>query len=565
MNNVHFAIPEIYGEALSYYEVLSKLLDKTNELRDDITNLQNNKVNKVDGKGLSTNDFTNEEKEKLSGLSNYDDSQLKSDLSFYGVSFDIQTENGRYIDSNTGNAIEHAGSACSDFISVIGGETIYLSNVYVSNARSVCCYREDNIKISAIAFNSTKTEFEIDLPTDACYIRVTTHLDTNAHLVYKNTVTDKIKKLEKGIAPLTLNDLNWTTGYYIGTSGEFTPNEAFKFTDYIPIKYLSVGSVELYGRTSNVLTVAYYDSNKGFISGELGTLLTSLTIPTSAEYMRICINPWLGNNAISLTLNVKETSYMLSGLNETDLPLSNIITDGGMCKIFRTIGVVGDSLSSGEMAYGDAEDESTIQYVDMYEYSWIQYMARYCGSTAYNFSAGGLSTRTFFTAENGKYYNELMDGNHKCQAYFIALGHNDRNQSIPIGTIEDINISNPDLNADTYYGNYGEIISKIKAISPKAKIFCILMKYDSVFSVYNTAIKAIASLFGNDVYVLDMATYSGSIEEWEYTQGHGNPMGYLNYSYQISSYVDWIIRHNRNDFKYVQFINTDKELYIPNN
>ena len=80
MNNVHFAIPEIYGEALSYYEVLSKLLDKTNELRDDITNLKNNKVNKVDGKGLSTNDFTNEEKEKLSGLSNYDDSQLKSDL-----------------------------------------------------------------------------------------------------------------------------------------------------------------------------------------------------------------------------------------------------------------------------------------------------------------------------------------------------------------------------------------------------------------------------------------------------------------------------------------------------
>ena len=32
MKNVHFAIPEIYGETLSYYELLRKLVEKTNEL-----------------------------------------------------------------------------------------------------------------------------------------------------------------------------------------------------------------------------------------------------------------------------------------------------------------------------------------------------------------------------------------------------------------------------------------------------------------------------------------------------------------------------------------------------
>ena len=32
MKNVHFAIPEIYGETLSYYELLRKLVDKTNDL-----------------------------------------------------------------------------------------------------------------------------------------------------------------------------------------------------------------------------------------------------------------------------------------------------------------------------------------------------------------------------------------------------------------------------------------------------------------------------------------------------------------------------------------------------
>ena len=39
--------------------------------------LLSNKVDKVSGKGLSTNDYTNAEKEKLSGLQNYDDTQVR--------------------------------------------------------------------------------------------------------------------------------------------------------------------------------------------------------------------------------------------------------------------------------------------------------------------------------------------------------------------------------------------------------------------------------------------------------------------------------------------------------
>src|SRR5699024_8041248 len=43
------------------------------------TNL-NNKVDKVQGKGLSTNDFTNAYKTKLDGLNNYDDTTVKQDI-----------------------------------------------------------------------------------------------------------------------------------------------------------------------------------------------------------------------------------------------------------------------------------------------------------------------------------------------------------------------------------------------------------------------------------------------------------------------------------------------------
>lgn len=41
-----------------------------------ITTALNDKVDKVTGKGLSTNDYTTVEKEKLAGLSNYDDTEL---------------------------------------------------------------------------------------------------------------------------------------------------------------------------------------------------------------------------------------------------------------------------------------------------------------------------------------------------------------------------------------------------------------------------------------------------------------------------------------------------------
>lgn len=45
-----------------------------------IKDLDTNKVDKEDGKGLSTNDFTNEDKEKLDGLENYDDTEIKQDI-----------------------------------------------------------------------------------------------------------------------------------------------------------------------------------------------------------------------------------------------------------------------------------------------------------------------------------------------------------------------------------------------------------------------------------------------------------------------------------------------------
>lgn len=57
-----------------------------------VTKLNEDKVDKVEGLGLSQENFTTEEKEKLSGLENYDDSEIKNDLAKKAYKSEIPTK-----------------------------------------------------------------------------------------------------------------------------------------------------------------------------------------------------------------------------------------------------------------------------------------------------------------------------------------------------------------------------------------------------------------------------------------------------------------------------------------
>ena len=107
---------------------------------------------------------------------------------------------------------------------------------------------------------------------------------------------------------------------------------------------------------------------------------------------------------------------------EGEKPLDYIVPDGGFCKIFRTIGFIGDSLSSGEFESTTTAGDKG--YHDFYEYSWGQYIAREAGLKAYNFSKGGMSAKAFcegFADICGAYKDENI-----CQAYVLALGKREK-------------------------------------------------------------------------------------------------------------------------------------------
>ena len=247
--------------------------------------------------------------------------------------------------------------------------------------------------------------------------------------------------------------------------------------------------------------------------------------------------------------------------SETEKPLDNLVTDGGFCKIFRTIGCVGDSLASGEFETIDAEGKKS--YHDLFEYSWGQYIARACGSKVYNFSRGGMTAKEYM--ESFAQAKDFWNPEKKAQAYIVALGVNDiLNRNMEIGTLEDIKEDYRD-NAPTFAGYYGAIIQRYKEIEPDAKFFLMTMPKkgkedrDAKCDKHAELLHRMAERFPN-TYVLDLMKYAPvydeSFVEKFFLNGHMNPCGYILTAQMTMSYIDYIIRHNMKDFSEVGLIGT---------
>lgn len=255
-------------------------------------------------------------------------------------------------------------------------------------------------------------------------------------------------------------------------------------------------------------------------------------------------------------------------MKDYDLPLSDIIRDGGMMNIFRSIGCIGDSLSSGEFEYDNHGEKG---YWDCYEYSWGKQIERITGIEMTNFSRGGLTAfQLYMDADTGtspvEDINRLFNPANAKQAYIIALGVNDLKgqgnlQTFyggEVGNAEtDIDLVDYTRNRGTFTGWYAKIIQRLQTIQPDAKFFLVTMpREDGSEEGFVRIINAIAGKLRN-CYVIDLYSYAPPYDEAfrkKYFCGHMNAMGYLLTAHFFMTYIDWIIRHNPEDFKYVQFI-----------
>ena len=249
--------------------------------------------------------------------------------------------------------------------------------------------------------------------------------------------------------------------------------------------------------------------------------------------------------------------------SENEKPLDRIPQNGGFCGIFRTIGCIGDSLSSGEF---ESEDENGNKgYHDYFEYSWGQYIAREAGCKVYNFSKGGMTARAF--CDGFASANDYWSPEKRCQAYIIAMGVNDISEDgVNLGSLDDIDKENYENNKKTFAGNYAKMIQKMKKNQPKAKFFLMTIpqtgKSDRTEAedLHQRLMYELAEYFDN-TYVLDFRKYApvydDEFKKNFYLGGHLNPCGYMLTAKMVMSYIDYIIRHNMEDFKNVGFIGKD--------
>ena len=253
---------------------------------------------------------------------------------------------------------------------------------------------------------------------------------------------------------------------------------------------------------------------------------------------------------------------------ENEKPLDRLVEGYSNTSVFRTIAFVGDSLSSGEFQIKKAD--GTWGFYDLYEYSWGQYLARKNGLTAYNFSKGGMTAKQYLEsfAEKKGFWNPEL----KAQAYVIALGVNDvLNSAMEIGSVSDVDVSDYRNNKPTFLGYYATIVSRYKEISPDAKFFFVTIPNDDypersdrerkIAALKEIADKLhdLAKLFDN-TYVIDLYRYAPAFDnkfrEKFFLHGHMNPSGYIFFASLVDSYIDYIIRHNPEDFRTVGLINS---------
>lgn len=127
----------------------------------DLKQALDSKVNMVEGKGLSTNDYTTEEKNKLAGLSNYDDTEIKGLIDQKADSDDVPTKvsqlqnDSGFITKEVDDLTNYRTSAIQDVI-----DSGKATTTQINNLQSQIDLKENTSnKVTSITASSTDTQY----------------------------------------------------------------------------------------------------------------------------------------------------------------------------------------------------------------------------------------------------------------------------------------------------------------------------------------------------------------------------------------------------------------------
>lgn len=481
---------------------------------------------------------------------------LSSQMShvYDSVAISIELKNG-YIRSDTGAIVASSSRQYGEFPVSFGESVIYRYTYGAEYHFGLAFYDISDAFISG--YIVTTLPQTIAVPQNAYICRATVETLDDISVFGYNSAISNVEQKQKNVVSINYDAFIIHDGYYANyrnmSLSQLSGIKAVEFPVFNGITFNYLFTVDPLSGYGLYFIDAY---GNGISPIQTQTTAQTITAPRDAVKCFATISDISQIQMIDVgNAILARNNVCTPGLYAPGNPLDVLTDYTGMLDLFLHVGCIGDSLASGESYWNDG---GTVQGQDFYQYSWGQFLARKTGNTYYNWSKGGLMAKTWLESE---YATECFDGNHKCEAYIIGLGQNDRNHSVTIGTSSDIDLTDYHNNADTFYGNYGKIIQKIKEIQPQAKIFVITDPNPYVNrDGYNVPIADMPNIFDN-VYLIDMYRYGSKYYNNEIIMAqmrgsHYNAYGYKLFSMMIANYINWIITNNYAEFRAVELIGT---------
>ena len=381
----------------------------------------------------------------------------------------------------------------------------------------VLCYLNNSVKncYSYVKVLDAVNSFKIDensISAEMLDSGFSNIYDESSNKLDKNSVIDKAR---------------------LGADGKITTVDNYVTTDYISCsnnKKVYIWSAISTGVQAFV--ISFYDKDKIFISNSAYWSKNS-DIPQNAKYIRVTFtsDTFADYNPMVTFINERPTNYIDFGRS-----VKRLMERVNYMHLFTNVGIVGDSLSSGEVYKEDGS------HTDKYQYSWLSNICRDIKAEPHHYSTGGMTTKAWV---NSEYKTQLENETAEIEAYYIALGTNDKNQTAyALGNAEDVS------GFDSFVGYYKQIIDIIHTKSPNAVIFCVSM-YNRNHTEWSNMIKSISDSYEYCYYIdfvnncddrlllSDSRIYSSWIENWHYTG-----IGYIEVASVIEEVTNNAIKDN---------------------
>lgn len=387
----------------------------------------------------------------------------------------------------------------------------------------------------------------------------------------------KIERSTLGQMQENLGELSYTniisgyeSGYYVNTNGQWVSLQAglYKFID------VNAGdNIELYDATAvaNIciisqkltdtkfkplvnLSPATYDKVV-YIAGEPMTICISGTFVPRLTIVRYNKIDGFEYGIESLQQRQNADEQYKKWLEEYDFKLGHI---------FDGIAVIGDSMSSGTL------QTSGVSTVVCYGASWLSFLAKRWGCISkFHYASPSTSTYTWLnngiTTPNtyglGKFLKDVDDGK-LYNAYFIAYGHNDGNDTTHIPTVGSATDTKATVTVTDYVpicssgssfcAYYKAIIEQIREKAPHAMIFC-LPEYDDVMdgsqrTSYRQAIIDIVDFYREQGDNLIFSIETGGVHNDDMVLlSHYSTIGYDFIAKKVDEAVNKVIYENMSD------------------